>query len=258
MSIGICNLDTSKARVLGFALVSCTALSACVGGEGFSFAPNNNGASSTVVVPNTRQTTLARGTVKLKAPKGYCIDEGSVSTGLQGSSAMLATCSSLDGKGASADSSVMSVQVSARRADVESAPAIQHLIDAAQPRAVLQTKQKGNLALAQIATGGDDVFGPADPVHWRAVTELDTRLIVLGLFAPAGSDLAGDKGGQLLASLARGLSATRGTLLGLATESSENEEVAQPKSEQNASTPDTVDPEKKAGRGFIGRLLNRS
>ena len=266
MSIGISDLNIRQSGKFGLALVCCVSLSACVGGEGFSFAANGGSKSensaTSAAVAKTTQTTLARGAVKLKAPKGYCIDESSVSNGLLGSAAMLARCSSLDGKGAGAGTAVMSVQVSARRGTDAAAPTAQDLANAAAPNDVLKTMQKGDLALVKLASGGDSVFSPADPKHWRGATVLDTRLVLLGLFAPEGSDLTSDKGADLLASLARGLSATPARLLGLLNTPAQNDDVAdeqnQPEAVQNASTTDTVDQEKKGGRGLIARLLNRS
>ncbi|WP_439141344.1 hypothetical protein [Planktotalea sp.] len=266
MSIGICDLTKGQARRLGLALVCCASLSACVGGEGFSFAPNGaagpeNSQADRAYAKST-QVTLARGAVKLKAPEGFCIDPASVSSGLRGSSAMLAKCSSLDGKGAGEDTAVMSVQISARRGSTATAPSGQDLINATRPRRTLQSKQKGDLALIQIATGGDEVFSAADPVHWRGATALNTRLVLLGLFAPKGSEIASDEGAELLASLARGISATQGSLLGLgpaaSDASSETDAKNQAKDVSENSTTEKVEPTKKGGQGFIARLLNRS
>ncbi|MGB7319568.1 MAG: hypothetical protein WBC85_16515 [Planktotalea sp.] len=261
MSIGICDLNKSKARVLGFALLCSASLSACSNsnGAGFSFAPKSEQESRAEVtgpvVPSTTHTTLARGSIRLKAPKGYCIDETSISNGLQGSSAMLARCSSLNGKGADAGVAVMAVSVSPRRGADASAPTIQDLTSAAAPNKVLQHVQKGNLALVQLASGGNEVLVPASPVHWRGATTLDTRLILLSLFAPEGSALTGNDGATLLASLAKGISAKRGSFLGSAGEQSS---ANQPKSVSENFTPDTVDPAKKGAKGLIARLLNRS
>lgn len=266
MSIGICDLTIGQARRLGLALVCCASLSACVGGEGFSFAPNGAAAPESSqadrAYAKSTQVTLARGAVKVKAPEGFCIDQASVSSGLRRSSAILAKCSSLDGKGAGEDTAVMSVQISARRGSTTAAPSGQDLINATRPRRTLQSKQKGDLALIQIATGGDEVFSAADPVHWRGATALDTRLLLLGLFAPKGSEMTSDEGAELLASLERGISATQGSLLGLgpaaSNASSETDAENQLKDVPKDSTTETVEPTKKGGQGFIARLLNRS
>lgn len=269
MSIGICDLGIGKARRLGFALLCGASLSACSneGGAGFSFAPTSSpgsgeGAQSGPAVPKSTRTTLARGTITLKAPKGYCIDDTSVSNGLQGSSAMLAKCSSLDGKGAGADAAVMSISVSPRRGEGALLPSTNDLAQAASPRSILQLKQKGDLALVQVGTGGSNVFSAAGPVHWRGATALDTRLVLLGLFAPEGSQLSGDKGAALLASLARGLSATRGSLFSLGVDGSDEEpkqaRANQPESASEIPATDTVEAKKKGASSVIGRLLNRS
>lgn len=261
MSIGIFDLNTGKARASGFALVCCVTLGACSEGTGLSLASKSgskpaNAVQTSPAIPNSTKTTLARGSIKLKAPKGYCIDDTSVQNGLNGSSVMLSTCSSLDGKGSGADAAVMSVNVSPRRGADAINPTNEDLAKSVAPRKILRQMQKGNLALVKVATGGDEVFGPADPVHWRAATMLDTRLVLFGLFAPAGSDLTSDKGAALLTSLASGLSATRGSLLGLT--SGQNTSKPQPEVAPEPTTPDTVESEKKATTGFIARLLNRS
>lgn len=264
MSTGIFDLNLRQARSLGLALVCFLSLSACVGGEGFSFASKKSveGTPSGVVVPKSASTTLARGAVKLNAPKGYCIDESSVSNGLQGSSALLAKCSSLEGKGAGSDTAVISVQVSPRRGDAAATPTPQDLVRAVAPNKILQSKQKGALSLVQVATGGDDVFKPADPTHWRGATALDTRLIMFGLFVPKGSALKGNAGADLLTAFARGVSATKGNLLSF-SRSKTNAEDAKPKNTQlkgaqKPDAPDTVESDKKGGKGLIARLLNRS
>jgi hypothetical protein len=263
MSIGICDLNTSKARTSGFAFVCCVTLGACSeGASPFSASKSGsdvaNAAQTSPAIPKSTQTTMARGSIKLPAPKGYCIDDTSVQSGLNGSSAMLSTCSSLDGKGSGSDAAVMSVNISPRSGNGASNPTTQNLTQAVAPRAVLQQSQQGNLALVKVASGGNEVFSPADPVHWRGATLLDTRLVTLALFAPKGSELTSNKGAALLTSLARGISATRGSLLGLNTNATPSDAKAQLEDVSNISAPDTVDPAKKGTGGFIARLLNRS
>ena len=274
MSIGICDLRMKQARLTGLSLLCCVSLSACVdGANGFSFAPkiDSADASTGLVIPKTTSTTLARGAVKVTSPKGYCIDKSSIKNGLQGSSALLAACSALDGKGAGNATAVMSLQISARRGNDAAKPTAIDLAKAAQPRRVVKSVQKGDLALVQIASGGDDALEPADPVHWRGATALDTRLVLLGLFAPEGSKLASDDGADLLAALARGLSATRVPLLGRsdAQQDSQSEETSgdtadqstdtdQPKDVASDAAADRVEQEEKDGAGFIARLLNGS
>jgi hypothetical protein len=267
MSIGIFDLNIRQARKLGLALLCSATLSACVdGANGFSFAPktmpSTDGAQEGPVIAKTTRATLALGSFVVTAPKGYCIDETSISNGLQSSSLMLAKCSSLDGKGAGADTTVMSVQISNRRGAGAVAPTATDLAQATAPRRVLQQKQKGALALVQVATGGNEVFSVADPVHWRGATLLDQRLVLLGLFAPKGSSMTSNTGSDALTKLAKGLSATRGSLLGNNSKapdtSVEGNAIEQSEVASKIPAPDTVEPAKKGARGLIGRLLNRS
>lgn len=267
MNIGICDLNKRQARKLGLALLCSASLSACVdGANGRSFAPKDTaqtkGAKEGTIVAKSTRATLARGSFIVTAPEGYCIDESSINNRLQSGSLMLAKCSSLDGKGAGADTTVMSLQISNRRGARAVAPTTTDLAQASAPRRVLQQKQKGALALIQVATGGDEVFSVADPVHWRGSTLLDQRLVLLGLFAPKGSSMTSDAGADLLTKLTKGLSATRGSILGNNSNTPatpvEGSPIEQLGIVSKIPAPNTVEPEKKGARGLIGRLLNRS
>lgn len=266
MNTGTSDRAARPVRLSGGALVLCCLLAGCntSGGQGFSFASagGTGDAQTGPVVPKSTQTSLARGAVTLKAPRGYCIDDTSVSNGLQGSSALLAKCSALDGKAAGPDAAVMTVSISPRRGAGAGAPSADDLADAVAPHQVLSRAMRGELALVQVASGADAAFAPADPVHWRGATELDTRLVLLGLFAPEGSAMRGAKGGDMLATLARGISATRGTLFSRAApagmDADGSKQETQPEGVSNTEATDTVEPEKKGLRKLIGGLLNRS
>lgn len=266
MTTGISN-RALKCAIFGGALMG---LAGCMGGgEGFSFASADSdpvGDQIGPVIPKSTSTQLARGAVTVKAPKGYCIDDSSVSTGLTGSTATLAKCTALDGRGAAPDrSAVMTVAVSNRRPAPQAAPTADDLAAASAPLEVLAKRQQGTLSMVQLASGGDRVFAPADPKHWRGVTTLDTRLILLAVYAPAGAVMAGDQGADLMRQLARGISATRGGFLSRSN-APQADEIAPEESAADARTTKAVsetqspgDPSAEKGLGRVfGRLFNRS
>lgn len=215
MSTGISNLMQRAAwKRAVLCPVFCLGLGACAGGDGFSFAaaPESGAAADAQADPVLQKSTeavLARGAITLVSPKGYCIEDQSVTTTLSGSMARLAACTSLDGKGAGRNAAVMLVNVSEQKPGEISAPSISDLTEVVAPAPVVRSEQRGALALVQVAEGGSAVFAPADPQHWRAATVLDNRLVLLSLYAPKGSELTGAAGSALLQDLAKGLSAKR-------------------------------------------------
>ena len=252
------------------ALGLCGALAGCNAAQGFSFAAagKDDAAQGTQIgaaIPKLASAELARGAVNVTAPKGYCIDQTSIVSGLGGSSATLAPCSALDGKGASREmSAVMTVSVSPRRPSPAPAPTSADLAAAVAPAEVLSAQTKGQLALVHVATGGDALFQPADPKHWRAATSLDSRLVLLSLYAPADAPLAADAGAALLSQLARGIKATRsGGLLGLRAPAPEAQDGQDALATQETLAPAGTQPEAEAAqqkglKRVFGRLFNRS
>lgn len=265
MNTGISKpINTATRR--GLLPIAAFALSGCLGGgEGLSFAPTNTDTTtSSPTVPHSQKTALARGGVTVKAPNGYCIDDTSVRNGLVNSSALIATCTSLKGKGSGLDSAVMTVNVSARRPSESQAPDADTLAQAIGPDRALSRSQKGTLALVNVKDGGDDMFAPADARHWRGATTLDTRLVLLGLYAPEGSALAGSGGSALMVKLAKGISATKGSFLGRALSQDQNTQEPSTQPDSSAQTETAVEEAggkeipKKGVRGLIGRLFKQS
>jgi len=132
------------------ALGLCGALAGCNAAQGFSFAAagKDDAAQGTQIgaaIPKLASAELARGAVNVTAPKGYCIDQTSIVSGLGGSSATLAPCSALDGKGASREmSAVMTVSVSPRRPSPAPAPTSADLAGLALPAIGSQAIRKAH------------------------------------------------------------------------------------------------------------------
>ena len=245
-------------------IVGISLLSGCLGTTGSpSFAPNSSAAAAktSAAVPHTRSAPLSRD-ITLKAPKGYCIDTGSVRSGLNGSSAMIATCTALSGKPAGASAALMTVSLSPPRPS--DAPAVTHHdLRRAADGTVLQSTQNGTLALARIKAKSPAISG-ADTTYWRGATTLNSRLVLMSLYPAEQSALNGDAGAATLTSLAKGLSAKNEGLLGQLRKTAPVDR-AEGELQNNASTvlesrsqAETASEPKKPRSSIIGRIFNRS
>ena len=154
------------------------------------------------------EATLGRGAVHLSAPRGYCIDAGSLRRLAGGGGfALLAPCTQLsDAHGFAAAPALMTVSVMPQGADA-AAPDAARLAAAVAPAPVGAQGQGAEMAYAQVMQGGDLALPGGDPRHWRGTKAVAGHLASLALYAPEGSGLAGRDGRLLLVDLAAGVSA---------------------------------------------------
>ena len=154
------------------------------------------------------EATLGRGAVHLSAPRGYCIDAGSLRRLAGGGDfALLAPCTQLtDSHGFAAAPALMTVSVMPQGADA-AAPDAARLVAAVAPAPVGAHGQGAETAYAQVMQGGELALPGGDPRHWRGAKAVAGHLTSLALYAPEGSALAGRDGRLLLGDLAAGLSA---------------------------------------------------
>lgn len=145
---------------------------------------------------------MARGAIAVAAPPGYCVDPAALRDAEDGSFVLMASCASLDPRagGPAALPAILTVTVSA--ADPELEPPRAAELAQATPVPAIATVQRGGLALAHFAEGGDAILPGGDPRHWRGATASGGRVIGLALYAPEGSTLAGEAGGQLVGAAA--------------------------------------------------------
>jgi hypothetical protein len=149
-----------------------------------------------------REVVVARGAIAVSAPPGYCVDPAALRDAEDGSFVLMASCASLDprAEGPAALPAILTVTVSA--ADPELEPPRAAELAQATPVPAIATVQRGALALAHFAEGGDSILPGGDPRHWRGATGAGGRVIGLALYAPEGSPLAGEAGGQLVGAAA--------------------------------------------------------
>ena len=168
------------------------------------------GCLETEIDPQPEMTRAALGAVELTAPRGYCIDEGSLRRiGGGGGFALVASCESLTGTpGLAVDPALMTVSVLARDAPAQ-APVAARLAAAVAPAPVGATGEADGLAYAQVLEGGETILPGGDPKHWRGARVVGDRLVGLAVYAPADSPLGrgGAEGRRLLSALAAGLAA---------------------------------------------------
>lgn len=153
------------------------------------------------------EVALAAGEVRLTAPRGYCIDDGSLrSLAGGGGFALIAPCTQLTGApGPMVAPALMTVSVMRGGRDT-APPDAESLAAAIAPAPVGARGEADGLAYAQVMAGGEAVLPGGDPRHWRGARTVAGHLASLSLYAPEGSALTGREGRLLLGDLAAGLS----------------------------------------------------
>lgn len=162
-------------------------------------------SARTPVAPQT-EARLAGGDVVVPAPAGWCVEPQSLKARGQSGFALFAGCAAMteDQSGPWVPPGVLTATVSRRRAagDVVAPEALRAVVSDAH---ILDQQVRDGVALVhlkpQIATGE---AGLGDP-HWRAVFVHDGRAVSLAAYGPAGGDISGRPGGELLLYLARGI-----------------------------------------------------
>ena len=145
----------------------------------------------------TQVMTLAGGSLRLAAPRGFCIDARSSSASAQGGFALLVPCGrgwQLGRKGA-----VLTAAAGPAAADA-TAPDAEDIAAMFARAEVLERREDGPLPLVRLKYPGHTAKG-ASPVHWRGAFVIEGHLVALALYAPAGSPALGPRGARLLEEL---------------------------------------------------------
>ena len=148
--------------------------------------------------PPLVRSVLAGGVV-VEGPPGYCIEPRSI--GLGRSFAVLASCQVLtEGQGGTeVPLALMTVTVGARDTGARVPDA--KTVAAAAGQGLVDTRKNGDMNLALLETGGQEVLPDGEPQYWRGTFVLNDRPVGLALYAPSGSRLKGAPGAALLAEL---------------------------------------------------------
>jgi len=193
------------------------------------------------------EATLGPGPVRVSAPRGYCIDEGSLRRLAGGGGfALLAPCAQMtDTPRIAAAPALRTVSVMPQRPDT-APPDAEALAAAIAPAPVGARGHEAGLVYAQVMTGGEAVLPGGDARHWRGTRAVGGHLASLALYAPEDSPLAGREGRLLLGDLAAGLSAQPATA---------DADAAPGASAQDQDEAEAPAPQR---RGFFARLFPRS
>jgi hypothetical protein len=153
----------------------------------------------------SRELTLYRGGVVVRAPNGYCVDAANVTRRAVATVVPLATCSSLTDEGyAPVEPALMTVSVLPRRADAQQ-PSAADLAAMLDPAEVTATEDGDGVALVRVTSDGQSRLPEGDPSYWRAAMEINGHIVGLALYGRSGSDLSGRAGRRLILDLAEAL-----------------------------------------------------
>ncbi len=174
------------------------------GGLGFLGSSSSQSAEGGEVAKPLRQASLAGGKVVVAAPRGYCVDRGSLDSRPSGGFALIGSCAALGGAGPWDEPVVMTVQVQ-RRPLRQASPDSRALADAVAPLRVLAREDGDGISLIHLAEGGDAALPGSDPRHWRGAMMINGHAVALSLYVPEGSSAAGRAGRDRLIALAEAM-----------------------------------------------------
>ncbi len=148
-----------------------------------------NGAGANKSLPPT-QVSLGKGMVRLVAPDGFCIDEGSVRERF----ALMARCDALGGQNLSADAPL--AVITASLADIEAQTLPEHSTLAAENENVLQQSDAGNMRLVSVS-GKPPASGLSEN-FWRGAGFVGPYVLGLAIYTPEDTLDLGDQAPALL------------------------------------------------------------
>lgn len=161
-------------------------------------APSAGGADTPPAITRAR---LGPGGLEIAAPRGYCFDTASMTE--KRDFVLLARCDTLGRPGAFQryPLAVVSIAVAPLPEDIPP-PTAAALAAAAAPAEVTANRDEDGLALIRLGSGAP-VLGGGAAQRWRAAFSAQGQIVALGLYAPDGSGVDGNRGAGLLRELVR-------------------------------------------------------
>ncbi|NUH66728.1 hypothetical protein HTT03_15710 [Sulfitobacter sp. S0837] len=181
---------TSKSPFAALALLT---LSACEGGQGFSFARNTASTSTPLL-----SASLAGGAVDVVPPQGYCIDRES----LKRHFALMARCDALGlpDQASGAPKGILTLSLIEATPD-QPLPTPQDVASAAGLTQVRETDSGDGLTLF-IAEGPAPTDGMSGR-HWRGMAQIGGHIASVTLYGAPQSPAISDAGRALVTDLIR-------------------------------------------------------
>lgn len=191
---GIRNGARRGALVLGLVLP----LAGCLGAQDGVL---NLRATEALRPGGSTTVSFYRGEVVVRAPRGYCVDPGSVQRGGSSRFALLTSCAHLKSDAAHlVPASVITVSVLPRDPATPQ-PRAQEMAAAAGGD-VLNAVDGDGISLVQMARGGSDVIAGGAPEHWRAALVINQHLVGLAVYSRSDGAATGPAGRDTLIDLA--------------------------------------------------------
>lgn len=157
-------------------------------------ASTSNGSAKAIT-----QRTMARGTVQLTAPTGYCIDPRSARDRF----VLLGRCDTLGVEGFFNPWDIAIITASITQVENGTTnPRADDLAAAPNAGEVLSTIERDSIALVQLRRAASSIEGVAD-IYWRTAFVLNDQLVSATLYAPPESPALGREGARILESLVR-------------------------------------------------------
>lgn len=145
-----------------------------------------------------RRVSVAGGDVVVSATDGYCVDPETLVARGGGGFVMLASCHILSGGTEGPNVPPVLVTVTVGPEGSGAVPPDAQTLAAISAAPLLSASQRGGLVLARLGQGGEEILEGGDPRYWRGAFVQGTRLVIMALYAPTGSALAGGAGGRLV------------------------------------------------------------
>lgn len=174
--------------------VALAALAACVTPSGYA---------------TTRSASVLDGALKIEVPAGYCIDRSAGRAGPDSAVVLMGRCSD----SSSANAALLSVSVGESGSGgvmAAGAPALAAFFTSEQGRATLSRDGKPDeIRIVQALSDKDtfllDVDDQSIGEYWRAVTEINGRLITVSATGSAGVPLPAEDGRKIIDAMLRAL-----------------------------------------------------
>lgn len=145
-----------------------------------------------------RQAQFEGGAIVVAGPEGYCIDPVTLERRAGQGFALLASCQILSGgEGAVVEPMMLTVTIGSAGAG-RRLPSPEVMAAEAGQSEISGGGVRDGLSLVHLAAGGNRVLDAGDPRYWRGAFHQNGRLVILALYAPKGSALAGSDGAGML------------------------------------------------------------
>lgn len=179
------------------------ALAGCEEATGLPFAQELSALTEPAGREKLSEVRMARGTIIVAAPQGYCFDRRSLKRLGQRGFAVMARCDTLGVRGFfnAHDLAIITVTTAPQSPDTP-ALSLSALEATGNGAPVLSRENRDGLLLVRFGDGPQPFEG-VSPTQWRGAFQVNGQLVGLGLYAPEGSDALTVGGASILADLTR-------------------------------------------------------